>query len=123
MFLTGVLFAALALVVLAQTRVARLKQTERDLMVKLRNTTAELEAAQAEIARLSTIDPLTDVANYVSRIQAVTGPDLQRAAQRYIQPDKFAVVIVGDRAKIEAGLKTLNLGPLRIVLIDDVFGK
>ena len=33
----------------------------------------------------------------------------KRAADKYIQPDKFAVVIVGDRKTIEAGVKALNL--------------
>ena len=33
---------------------------------------------------------------------AVTAADLQRAAARYIQPDKMAVVVVGDLKVIEA---------------------
>ena len=33
------------------------------------------------------------------------------AAQKYIQPEKFAVVIVGDRKVIEPAIKALNLGP------------
>jgi phosphotransacetylase len=51
---------------------------------------------------------------------AVTAEDVLRAAQRYIQPDKFAVVIVGDRKAIETGIRGLKLGPVQIVAIDDV---
>jgi predicted Zn-dependent peptidase len=57
---------------------------------------------------------------YTARIRAVTPADIERAAERYIQPDKFAVVIVGDRKMIEPGIKALNLGPIKTVEIDDV---
>ena len=30
---------------------------------------------------------------------------MQRAAARYVQPDKMAVVVVGDRAAIEANIR------------------
>jgi len=59
---------------------------------------------------------------YVQRIEAVTPADVQRVAQRYIVPGRFAVVIAGDRAAIEPGIKALNLGPIKIMTIDDVFG-
>ena len=48
-------------------------------------------------------------------MRAVTAADVQRVAERHIQPDKFAVVIVGDRKVIEPGVAALNLGPLKIV--------
>jgi zinc protease len=59
-------------------------------------------------------------ATYTERVRAITPADVQRAAQRYIQPDKFAVVVVGDRKVIEPGIKALNLGPLKIVEIAEV---
>ena len=34
---------------------------------------------------------------YVQNIQAVTAADVQRVARKYIQPDRLAVVVVGDR--------------------------
>ena len=54
-------------------------------------------------------------ATYTQRVRAVTAADVQRVAERNIQPDKFAVVIVGDRKAIEPGIAALNLGPLKIV--------
>jgi predicted Zn-dependent peptidase len=57
---------------------------------------------------------------FTDRVRAVTAADVERAAQRYIQPDKFAVVIVGDRTVIEPGIRALNLGPITVVTIDDV---
>jgi zinc protease len=61
-------------------------------------------------------------AKYIPNIQAVTGSDVQRVAQKYILPDKLAVVIVGDRKTIEAPIRALNLAPIKVMTIDEVFG-
>ena len=50
----------------------------------------------------------------------MTAADVKRVADKYIQPDKFAVVIVGDRKAIEPGIKALNLGPITVVGAADV---
>ena len=60
--------------------------------------------------------------NYVQNIQAVTAADVQRVAQKYIQPGKLAVVVVGDLKSIEAGVRALNLGPVKMMTVDEVFG-
>lgn len=65
--------------------------------------------------------PETTFSNFVPSVTAVTAADLQRAAARFIQPEKMAVVVVGDRKVIEAGIRALNLGPITIVPIDDLF--
>jgi zinc protease len=49
-----------------------------------------------------------------ARLNAVTAEQAQAAAQKYIQMDKIAVLAVGDRAKIEADMKKLNLGKTEI---------
>src|SRR5258708_6301525 len=52
---------------------------------------------------------------YGDRVRAVTAADVKRAADKYIQPEKFAVLIVGDRKTIEPGITALNLGPITVV--------
>ena len=47
---------------------------------------------------------------------------MQRVAQTYIRPDRFVVVITGDRKTIEPRIRALNLGPIKIMTVDDVFG-
>lgn len=42
---------------------------------------------------------------YRDRINAVTAEDIQRVAQKYVMPDRAAVVIVGDAAEISAQVK------------------
>jgi predicted Zn-dependent peptidase len=59
---------------------------------------------------------------YVQKIEGVTAADVQRVAQKYVVPGKVAVVIAGDRATIEPGIKALNLGPIKVMTVDDVFG-
>jgi zinc protease len=59
---------------------------------------------------------------YVQNIQAVTAADVQRVAQKYIQPARFIVTVVGDRQQIEPQIRPLNLGNLKVVGIDEVFG-
>jgi zinc protease len=59
---------------------------------------------------------------YVQNIQSVTPADVQRVAQKYIQPDRLAVIVVGDVKAIEPGIRALNLGPIKPMTIDDVFG-
>jgi predicted Zn-dependent peptidase len=66
--------------------------------------------------------PADYFSTYVQKIEGVTAADVQRVAQKYIQPERFAVVIAGDRATIEPGIRALNLGPIKIMTVDDVFG-
>lgn len=58
---------------------------------------------------------------YVQNISAVTTADVQRVAKQYLQPDRVAVVIVGDRKAIEPGIRALNLGPINLITVDAVF--
>ncbi len=60
---------------------------------------------------------------YVQRLLAVSRADARRVARRYIDPDRFTVVVVGDRASIEQGIRALNLGPVEVLTVEDVFGK
>jgi len=61
-------------------------------------------------------------AKYVQNIQSVTASDVQSVAQKYIKPDYLAVVVVGDLKTIEPSVRALNLGPIKVMTIDEVFG-
>lgn len=67
--------------------------------------------------------PDDEPAQFVPKVSALTAADLDGAAKKYISPTQFVVVVVGDRAAIEAGLKVLNLGPLRLLTLDEVMGE
>ncbi len=60
---------------------------------------------------------------FVPQALATDAAALQEAARATIDPKRLALVVVGDRAKVEAPLRALNLGTLRILGLDDVMGK
>jgi zinc protease len=61
--------------------------------------------------------------NYTKNILAITKEDVQRVAKKYINPEKVAIVIVGDRKTIEKSLEALKLGKIVNLTIQDVLGK
>jgi predicted Zn-dependent peptidase len=67
--------------------------------------------------------PATYFEQYVSNVQAVTPTTVQKAAATYVQPSKFAVVVVGDRKAIEAPIRALNLAPVRVMTVDEALGQ
>jgi zinc protease len=79
-------------------------------------------AAADALAQIFVYDlPLDYYQTYAGRVAAVTAEDVKRAADKYIQPDKFAVVIVGDRKVIEPGVKALGFGPATVVEASGIF--
>ena len=67
--------------------------------------------------------PETYYADYVKNLQAVTADAVLKATATYIQPQRFLVVVVGDRKAIEPGIRALNLGSLRTMSIQEVLGE
>jgi zinc protease len=57
--------------------------------------------------------------DYTAAIGGVMAATVQRAATAHIEPDTLAVVVVGDRTRIEGGIRALNLGPVRILGVED----
>jgi zinc protease len=55
---------------------------------------------------------------YASKVRALKTADVENAAKTVVHPDNLIWVVVGDRAKIEAGVKELNLGELRFLSPD-----
>jgi predicted Zn-dependent peptidase len=58
--------------------------------------------------------PLDYYNSVVQRIEGVSQSDVQRVAERYVDPARLAVVIVGDRESIESGLRALDVGDVTI---------
>ncbi len=81
-------------------------------------TTGQLAAKLEEMAVYGLPDDV--FSTYVGAVQAVSAAELVRVAKQYLLLDRMAVVVVGDRAKIEAGIRAAGLGPVTVVPIDDV---
>jgi zinc protease len=52
--------------------------------------------------------PDTYFNEYIAKVNAVTLEDVNRVAKQYLDPEHMAIIIVGDRAVIEPGLKELG---------------
>ena len=55
---------------------------------------------------------------YSRQVRALDTDDLAEAAKNIIFPDKLTWMIVGDREKVEAGIRGLNLGEFQLINID-----
>ncbi|MEO8109362.1 MAG: pitrilysin family protein [Ginsengibacter sp.] len=53
--------------------------------------------------------------NYPTMLQQLTLTDIQHAATKVVKPKSLTWVIVGDRSKIEQGIKELNLGSMKYI--------
>lgn len=52
---------------------------------------------------------------YAGKVRALKPSDVDAAAQEVVHPDNMVWVVVGDRAKIEAGVRQLNLGEVQFL--------
>ncbi len=59
------------------------------------------------------------VNDYLSKISAVTLDDVNRVANKYLDPNKMAIVIVGDKKLIEPGLKSIEGWGSKIIYLDN----
>lgn len=55
---------------------------------------------------------------YTKAVAAVGKADVLRVAKKYIDIDRLAIVVVGDRASIEAPLKATNIAPIAYLDIE-----
>ena len=59
---------------------------------------------------------------FVPKALAVDAAAMQAAALDAVDPERMALIVVGDRSKIEAPLRALKLGKTKVLSIDDVMG-
>ena len=55
---------------------------------------------------------------YTGKVQGLTLEQVNQAATEVVHPKQMVWVVVGDRAKIEAEVKALNLGPIHYIDAD-----
>ena len=55
---------------------------------------------------------------YAGKVRALKTSDVNEAAKELVRPDNLIWIVVGDRAKIESGVRELNLGEFRLMDAD-----
>ena len=94
-----------------------LAQAKASLVQSLPSTFASVSGVNNNIASIYTQGLPEDYYQVFTRaVNAVTREDVVRVAQKYIDPARLTIVIVGDRSKIEAPLAATKLAP--IVVLD-----
>jgi zinc protease len=99
-----------------QSELARVTANETLGLPGSLETSSEISGYVRELLRNQWPDNYYDT--MPAKIRALTTSDLDAAAKVVIHPDNFTWVIVGDRAKIEAGVRELGLGEIKIIDAD-----
>ncbi len=69
-----------------------------------------------QIGTMLTYDlPENEWSTYINEINGIDGSTVAATAQKYIRPEAELIVIVGDRQKIEPGLRELNAGDIELI--------
>ncbi len=94
-------------------------RAKSELTLTLPGTWETMEAISATLADIVTFgldDRYYDT--YGDKVRAQTVASTGAAAKAVIHPDKLVWVVVGDRSKIEAGIRELKLGAIRFIDAD-----
>lgn len=89
---------------------------QKDRTLKMASAWETSEAIVNSISRMVRFqlpDDYYDV--YPKKVLGVSQSDVGAAAKKLIHPDHLVWVIVGDRAKIEAGIRKLGIGEVRVI--------
>jgi len=95
-------------------------QTAKDSLIqRLPGTFASVTAINGALTTLwSQGLPDDYYQQYTKAVAAVTKADVLRVAKKYIDIDRLAIVIVGDRKSIEGPLKATNIAPIAFLDIE-----
>jgi zinc protease len=81
-----------------------------------RETVSSVAASLSEIVRFGLPDDYFQT--YPQKVDSLSLADVNAAAKTVVRPNNLVWVIVGDRAKIEAGVRELGYGPVAIIDAD-----
>jgi len=99
--------------------IAELEQVQASETLSLpgsRETIDEVAQSIADLVHFGLPDDYYET--FAGKVRALKTSDVNDAAKMVVHPDNMIWVVVGDRAKVEAGIKELNLGELRLMDAD-----
>jgi zinc protease len=92
---------------------AELRLAKDSIIRSLPGNFESADSVNGQLADLWTFNlPIDYYTKLPAEIEGVTSADAQKAAAKYVRPENLLVIAVGDKAKIESGLKDLKLGPV-----------
>jgi zinc protease len=81
-----------------------------------RETLDQLSQSIVDLVQFGLPDDYYDT--YAGKVRALKTDDVNTAAKEVVRPGNLTWIVVGDRAKIEAGVRELNLGEFRLMNVD-----
>ncbi|MGA9354582.1 MAG: pitrilysin family protein [Terriglobales bacterium] len=101
---------------IGEAELKKIQANETLTMPGSRETLDELEDALVDIVQFGLPDDYYET--YGPKVNALQLSDVNGAAKEIVRPDNLIWVVVGDRAKIESGVKELNLGEFHLMSAD-----
>ncbi len=101
---------------LTAEELAKIQANETLRLPGSRETIDEVGQSIADLIHFGLPDDYYET--FAGKVRALKTSDLNDAAKVVVHPDNMIWVVVGDRAKIEAGVKELNLGEVRLMDAD-----
>ncbi len=95
---------------------ARIQANETLKLPGSRETLEELGQSIVDLVQFGLPDDYYET--YAGKVRALKTSDVNAAATEVVRPDNLIWIVVGDRAKIEAGVRELNLGEFRLMDTD-----
>ena len=95
---------------------AKIQANETLKLPGSRETLDALGQSIVDLVQFSLPDDYYDT--YVEKVRALKISDVNDAAKEVVRPDNLIWIVVGDRAKIEAGVRELNFGEFRLMDTD-----
>jgi len=95
---------------------AKIQANETLKLPGSRETLGALGQSIVDLVQFGLPDDYYDT--YAGKVRALKTSDVNEAAREVVRPDNLIWIVVGDRAKIEAGVRELNLGELRLMDAD-----
>ncbi len=98
---------------------AELEYNKQSIIRRFPRTVETVGQISGGLAELYIYDlPDSYYNEYIQKINAVTLEDVNRVANKYLTPDRMAIVIVGDKAVIEPKLKEIDVWGEKILYLD-----
>ena len=79
-------------------------------------TMAAVARSIGDIVRYGLADNYYQI--YPDKVRELKVSQVEAAAQKVVHPDKLVWVVVGDRSKIEAGIRELGFGEIHLIDTD-----
>ena len=98
---------------ISEDELAKIQANETLKLPGSRETLDELSASISEIVQFGLPDDYYET--YAGKVRALKTSDVNQAAREIVRPGNLVWIVVGDRQKIESGVRELNLGEMHLL--------